>query len=100
MVVQAVVETITIPLTSICPNGLPVFSLSDTQVQNLTNGAQPAGGNFAVEIFFDPITSYEIRQLVAAVMTGGNWTKELDPFSNSPIITDIDPSTYPHHGNH
>ena len=52
-------------------------------------------GNFAVEIFFDPITSYEIRQLVAAVMTGGNWTKELDPFSNSPIITDIDPSTYP-----
>ena len=76
-------------------NGLPVFSLSDTQVQNLTNGAQPAGGNFAVEIFFDPITSYEIRQLVAAVMTGGNWTKELDPFSNSPIITDIDPSTYP-----
>ena len=35
-------------------NGLPVFSLSDTQVQNLTNGAQPAGGNFAVEIFFDP----------------------------------------------
>ena len=30
-----------------------------------------------------------------AVMTGGNWTKELDPFSNSPIITDIDPSTYP-----
>ena len=55
-------------------NGLPVFSLSDTQVQNLTNGAQPTGGNFAVEIFFDPITSYEIRQLVA----GSYDRRELD----------------------
>ena len=76
-------------------DGIPVFSLTDAQASNMTDGVLVIGGDYGVEIFYDSVSAFEVRQLVPAVFSDGNWSRQVDLYGNPVEATALSTSLFP-----
>ena len=61
----------------------------------MTDGVLVAGGDYALEIFFDELTFTDVRQLVPAVFVDGNWSRQVDVYGNPVAATALSSTLFP-----